>query len=82
MTCNEPMKGAEDIFKKMAQCEPKEIEAMDQKHILRAWTPVGEPVLIERGQGPYVWDVFGKKYIDCNVGSSEKDKELPPRHLH
>ncbi|RLB99893.1 MAG: hypothetical protein DRH90_19550 [Deltaproteobacteria bacterium] len=68
MASNETMKGAEDIFMEMSQCTPKEIEAMDQKHIFRAWTPVGEPVLIERGQGPYVWDVFGKKYIDCNSG--------------
>jgi 4-aminobutyrate aminotransferase-like enzyme len=57
-----------DIFNEMSKCAPEKIEEMDQKHILRAWTPVGEPVLIERGQGPYVWDVFGKKYIDCNSG--------------
>lgn len=68
MAENEQIKTAEDIFTEMSQCTPKEIEAMDHKYILRAWTPVGEPVLIERGQGPYVWDVFGKKYIDCNSG--------------
>ena len=68
MAENEQIKTAEDIFTEMSQCTPEEIEAMDHKHILRAWTPVGEPVLIERGQGPYVWDVFGKKYIDCNSG--------------
>jgi 4-aminobutyrate aminotransferase/(S)-3-amino-2-methylpropionate transaminase len=68
MAGNKPTHTADDIFKEMSQCAPEKIEAMDQRYILRAWTPVGEPVLIERGQGPYVWDVFGKKYIDCNSG--------------
>lgn len=68
MTGNKPTHTADDIFTEMTQCPPDKIAAMDQRHILRAWTPVGEPVLIERGQGPYVWDVFGKKYIDCNSG--------------
>lgn len=68
MTKGEISMAGNDIFDEMSQCAPEKIQEMDQKHILRAWTPVGEPVLIERGQGPYVWDVFGKKYIDCNSG--------------
>jgi 4-aminobutyrate aminotransferase-like enzyme len=47
---------------------PEELKTLDNKHILRAWKLVGEPVLVERGKGPYVWDIFGKKYIDCNSG--------------
>ncbi len=68
MVANGPKDAAADIFLEMSQCAPEKIQAMDQKHILRAWKPVGEPVLIERGQGPYVWDVFGRQYIDCNSG--------------
>jgi 4-aminobutyrate aminotransferase-like enzyme len=47
---------------------PEELKILDNKHILRAWKLVGEPVIVERGKGPCVWDIFGKKYIDCNSG--------------
>ena len=68
MKIDTPKNAGADIIEEMSKCEPEALQAMDQQHILRAWKPVGEPVLIERGEGPHVWDVFGKKYIDCNSG--------------
>jgi 4-aminobutyrate aminotransferase-like enzyme len=41
---------------------------MDQEYVLRAWKLVGEPVIVERGEGSRVWDVFDREYIDCNSG--------------
>ena len=47
---------------------PEQLTEMDQKYILRAWKLIGEPMIVERGEGPRVWDVFGREYIDCNSG--------------
>lgn len=57
-------RGAEHRMRYTAE----QLAEMDQKHILRAWKLVGEPVIIERAQGPRVWDIFGREYIDCNSG--------------
>jgi 4-aminobutyrate aminotransferase-like enzyme len=57
-----------DIAEHGMNYTPEQIAEMDQKYILRAWKLVGEPVIVERGKGPRIWDIFGREYIDCNSG--------------
>lgn len=53
----------------------KQISKNTQKHIEKELTygcnnSSSLPVFLKKGQGIHLWDVDGKKYIDCNTGSS------------
>ena len=41
---------------------------MELKHGCHNYAPL--PVVLSKGQGPYLWDIDGKKYIDCLAGYS------------
>src|SRR5262245_56749617 len=52
------------IFSRASQLMPGGVNSP-----ARAYGAVGgEPIVLDRGQGPYVWDVDGNRYIDY-VGS-------------
>jgi len=44
---------------------------MDLEHTYFCKTYEAQPAVLERGEGIYVWDVEGRKYIDavCGVGA-------------
>ncbi|XP_045505531.1 ornithine aminotransferase, mitochondrial isoform X1 [Colias croceus] len=44
------------------QLSSKEIFALEDKYGCRNYAPL--PVALSRGEGPYVWDVEGNKYLD------------------
>jgi adenosylmethionine-8-amino-7-oxononanoate aminotransferase len=57
---------------------PADLLALDRRHLWHPFTAMGpwragEPLLIERGEGPYLFDAQGRRYIDgisslwCNV---------------
>ena len=57
------------------QANQTDLHAWDQDHVWHAFTQMAEyePLLIERGEGVYLFDTEGKRYIDgsssmwCNV---------------
>ncbi len=45
------------------------IEAADKQYVMRPWThPAGEPVIVAKGRGCVVTDIFGKDYLDFTAG--------------
>ena len=47
--------------------------ALDQAHVLRPWANMGatlaeKPLVMSRGEGCYVWDNTGEKYLDAVGG--------------
>lgn len=46
----------------------KELMEKDREYIIRAWTSVAEPTLIRNGDGVWVQDYDGNRYIDCSSG--------------
>lgn len=44
----------------------QEVMALDARHYLPVFTRY--PVVLSRGEGPYVWDTEGKKYLDFLAG--------------
>jgi len=44
------------------QIQTKNFIALEQLHGAHDYHPV--PVVLERGEGVYLWDVDGKKYFD------------------
>ena len=46
----------------------KDYVDLDNKVLCRNYGPM--PIAIESGQGVHVWDVEGKRYIDCLAGYS------------
>lgn len=53
--------------------EEKELESLikqDMDHVLYAWSSINrytERIFAERGKGCYLWDAFGKRYIDSGA---------------
>lgn len=41
---------------------------LENKYVANIYNPM--PVVLERGRGVYVWDVEGRRYIDCLAGYS------------
>lgn len=55
----------------------KAIEKLEQEHYLQVFARY--PIFIERGEGCYVWDIAGKKYLDfigalatCSIGHGNR----------
>ena len=46
----------------LEKISPAEIIALEDKHGAHNYHPL--PVVLNRGEGVYVWDVEGKKYYD------------------
>ncbi|MEZ4360212.1 MAG: aspartate aminotransferase family protein [Kofleriaceae bacterium] len=43
--------------------------AKDEQYVMRPWThPVGEPVIVAKGEGCTITDVHGKEYLDLTAG--------------
>jgi glutamate-1-semialdehyde 2,1-aminomutase len=64
MTANPVGPRSRELFERARQLIPGGVNSP-----VRAFRAVGgEPLFIERGEGPYVWDADGKRYIDY-VGS-------------
>ena len=54
-----------------------ELIALEEKYGAHNYHPL--PVVLERGEGVYVWDVDGKRYYDCGdrrIGPCVKRKIL------
>jgi 4-aminobutyrate aminotransferase-like enzyme len=45
-----------------------ELQALDERHIIRGWAKVAEPILIAEARGPIVKDTDGREYLDCSSG--------------
>jgi ornithine--oxo-acid transaminase len=54
----------------------QQIVALDEAKLCKNYGPM--PVAIERGERIHVWDVEGRKYIDCLAGYSA----LNQGHVH
>ena len=64
MTANPVGPRSRELFERARQLIPGGVNSP-----VRAYRAVGgEPLFIERGEGPYIWDADGKRYIDY-VGS-------------
>jgi taurine---2-oxoglutarate transaminase len=59
----------------------QELKKLDRSHIVYSWKAQGsvDPIIIDRGEGIYIWDTDGKKYIDgcsgllcVNIGHGNK----------
>lgn len=46
----------------------KELLEKDKEYIIRGWNSIAEPVVVRRGDGIWVEDADGNKYIDCSSG--------------
>ena len=57
---------------------PSRLAYLDHRHVWHPFTPMGQwrqsdPLIIERGEGPFLFDVKGRRFIDgvsslwCNV---------------
>ena len=54
------MTGSEDLYKRALEVIPGGVNSP-----VRAMRSIGrDPVFIERGEGPHVWDVDGNRYVD------------------
>ncbi len=44
----------------------EDLKKLDRKHLVYSWKAQGsvDPIIIDRAEGIYMWDVDGKKYID------------------
>jgi len=51
----------------MKKSKADSIIKRDKKVISPSYTR-GIPLVVERGQGPYIWDIEGKKYMDFTAG--------------
>jgi adenosylmethionine-8-amino-7-oxononanoate aminotransferase len=55
----------------MMSTNQQDLAAADKRHIVHPHTIAGEPgepLIIERAQGPLLWDVDGKQHIDGTRG--------------
>ena len=51
----------------------KQAQEIEKKHLINLYTPIRQPMVIERGQGCLVWDTEGKEYLDLLSGGRAVD---------
>lgn len=49
---------------------PEEIRKLDREHVIYSWKPQRNvsPIIMDHGEGIYIWDTDGKRYIDFCSG--------------
>ena len=47
---------------------------LEERHVAHNYEPLD--VVLERGHGVWVWDIYGRRYLDCLAGYSAVSQSI------